>query len=71
MGTGLLAAVVESAERDGLWTLQTSVFPENEPSLALLRRFGFRTVGTRERIGRLHGVWRNTVLVERRSEVVT
>ena len=69
VGTGLLAAVVESAERDGLWTLQTSVFPENEPSLALLRRFGFRTVGTRERIGRLHGVWRDTVLVERRSEV--
>ena len=71
VGTELLAAVVAGAERDGLWTLQTSVFPENEPSLALLRRFGFRTVGTRERIGRLHGVWRDTVLVERRSEVVT
>ena len=71
VGTDLLAAAVDSAERDGLWTLQTSVFSENEPSLALLRRFGFRTVGTRERIGRLHGVWRNTVLVERRSEVVT
>jgi L-amino acid N-acyltransferase YncA len=71
VGTGLLAAVVESAEREGLWTLQTSVFPENEPSLALLRGCGFRTVGTRERIGRLHGAWRNTVLVERRSEVVT
>jgi L-amino acid N-acyltransferase YncA len=71
VGTELLAAVVASAERDGLWTLQTSVFPENEPSLALLHRFEFRTVGTRERIGRLHGVWRDTVLVERRSEVVT
>ena len=71
VGAELLAALVESAERVGIWTLQTSVFPENEPSLALLRRFGFRTVGTRERIGRLHGVWRNTVLVERRSEVVT
>ena len=71
VGTELLAAVVASAERHGLWTLQTSVFPENEPSLALLRRFGFRTVGTRERIGQLHGVWRDTVLVERRSEVVT
>lgn len=71
VGSALLAAVVESAERDGLWTLQTSVFPENEPSLALLRRFGFRTVGIRERIGQLHGVWRDTVLVERRSEVVT
>ena len=71
VGSELLAAVLESAERAGLWTLQTSVFPENGASLALLRRFGFRTVGTRERIGRLHGVWRDTVLVERRSEVVT
>ena len=70
VGTTLLAGLVESTERDGIWTLQTTVFPENEPSLALLRRFGFRTVGTRERIGRLHGVWRDTVLVERRSEVV-
>ena len=70
VGSELVAAVVERAERGDIWTLQTSVFPENEPSLALLRRFGFRTVGTRERIGRLHGVWRDTVLVERRSEVV-
>ena len=71
VGSELLATLVESAERGGLWTLQTSVFPENAASLALLRRFGFRVVGTRERIGRLHGVWRDTVLVERRSEVVT
>jgi L-amino acid N-acyltransferase YncA len=68
VGSELLATVVESAERAGLWTLQTSVFPENEASLALLRRFGFRVVGTRERIGRLHGAWRDTVLVERRLE---
>jgi L-amino acid N-acyltransferase YncA len=71
VGSKLLATLVESAERGGLWTLQTSVFPENAASLALLRRFGFRVVGTRERIARLHGVWRDTVLVERRSEVVT
>jgi L-amino acid N-acyltransferase YncA len=71
VGSRLLAALVESSERGGIWTLQTSVFPENEPSLALLRRFGFRAVGTRERIGQLHGVWRDTILVERRSEVVT
>jgi L-amino acid N-acyltransferase YncA len=71
VGSRLLATVVESAERAGIWTLQTSVFPENGASLALLRRFGFRVVGTRERIGRLHGAWRDTVLVERRSEVVT
>ena len=65
------ATLVDSAERGGLWTLQTSVFPENAASLALLRRFGFRVVGTRERIARQHGFWRDTVLVERRSEVVT
>ena len=68
VGSELLAALVDSAERGGIWTLQTSVFPENEASLALLRRLGFRVVGTRERIGRLHGVWRDTVLVERRLD---
>jgi L-amino acid N-acyltransferase YncA len=71
IGSQLLAAVVERSERAGLWTLQTGVFPENEASLALLRRFGFRAVGTRERIGQLHGLWRDVVLLERRSEVVT
>jgi L-amino acid N-acyltransferase YncA len=71
MGTALLAALIDSAERGGIWTLQTGVFPENEASLRLLRRFGFRVVGTRERIGRLHGVWRDVVLLERRSEVIS
>jgi L-amino acid N-acyltransferase YncA len=70
VGVELLAAAVESSERAGIWTLQTGVFPENEPSLRLLRRFGCREVGTQERIGRLHGVWRDVVLLERRSEVV-
>jgi phosphinothricin acetyltransferase len=71
IGRELVAAAIESSERTGIWTLQTSVFPENEASLRLLRRFGFREVGVRERIGRLHGIWRNTVLVERRSEVIS
>ena len=71
LGKELLAAVISSSERGGIWTLQTGVFPENEASLGLLERFGFRIVGTHERIGRLHGVWRDVVLVERRSEVVT
>jgi L-amino acid N-acyltransferase YncA len=71
VGGELLAAAIESSERGGIWTLQTGVFPENEPSLGLLRRFGFRALGTQERIGRLHGVWRDVVLLERRSEVVT
>jgi L-amino acid N-acyltransferase YncA len=69
IGVALLQAVVESSERSGIWTIQTGVFPENEASLALCRRFGFRVVGTRERIGRLDDVWRDVLLLERRSEV--
>ncbi len=71
IGSALLGAVIESAERGGIWTLQTGVFPENEVSLRLLKRFAFRVVGTLERIGRLHGAWRDVVLVERRSEVIS
>jgi L-amino acid N-acyltransferase YncA len=71
VGAQLLTALIESSERAGIWTLQTGVFPENEPSLGLLRRFGFRVLGTQERIGRLHGAWRDVVLLERRSEVVS
>jgi L-amino acid N-acyltransferase YncA len=69
-GRQLLARLIESSERGGIWTLETGVFPENEPSLALLQRFGFRIVGTRERIGLMHGMWRDVVFLERRSEVV-
>ncbi len=71
VGSELLTTAIESSERARIWTLQTGVFPENAPSLGLLQRFGFRAVGTQERIGRLHGVWRDVVLLERRSEVVT
>ena len=71
VGSALLTAVIDSSERAGIWTLQTGVFPENDVSLRLLQRLGFRVVGTRERIGRLHGVWRDVVLVERRSEVIS
>jgi phosphinothricin acetyltransferase len=71
VGTALLARFVAAADAAGIWTLQTSVFPENEASLALLAAAGFRVVGRRERIGRLAGRWRDTVLLERRSEEVT
>jgi L-amino acid N-acyltransferase YncA len=71
VGAALLAAVIEGSERAGIWTLQTGVFPENAVSLGLLRRFGFRELGVQERVGRLHGIWRDVVLLERRSEVVT
>ncbi|MFJ5234417.1 GNAT family N-acetyltransferase [Kitasatospora sp. NPDC088391] len=66
----LLAALVDSTERAGIWTVQSSVFPENTASLALHARAGFRTVGTRERVARLRGVWRDTLLIERRSPLV-
>jgi L-amino acid N-acyltransferase YncA len=67
IGRALLEALVTSADAAGLWTIQTSVFPENEASLALHERVGFRVVGRRERIAQLDGVWRDTILLERRS----
>src|SRR2546421_10283143 len=70
IGSALLTAVIDGSERAGVWTLQTGVFPENDVSLRLLQRFGFRVVGTRERIGRMHGMWRDVIFLERRSEVV-
>lgn len=66
----LLAAMIASTEEAGVWTVQAGIFPENAASLALHARAGFRTVGTRERLGRLHGVWRDVRLIERRSPVV-
>jgi L-amino acid N-acyltransferase YncA len=70
VGRALLSALVEASERGGVWTLQASIFPENAASLALHRACGFREVGRRERIGRLRGRWRDTLLLERRSTVV-
>jgi L-amino acid N-acyltransferase YncA len=67
IGAALLERLIESAEAGGIWTLETGVFPENAPSLALLKRFGFREVGVRERIAQQDGVWRDVVLLERRS----
>ena len=67
MGRALVDAYVASTEAAGIWTLQAGLFPENAASLALHRSAGFRVVGTRERIGCMRGVWRDVVLVERRS----
>jgi L-amino acid N-acyltransferase YncA len=66
----LLNALVASTESAGIWTVQSSIFPENTASLALHHSAGFRTIGTRERIGRHHGTWRDVVLLERRSPTV-
>jgi L-amino acid N-acyltransferase YncA len=71
IGRTLLAALVEESERHGFWTLQASMFPENEASIRLHQACGFREVGRRERIGQSRdGIWRDTLLMERRSDVV-
>lgn len=70
VGRALLDALIASTEAAGIWTIESGVFPENAASLALHQRAGFRTVGVRERLGRHHGVWRDVVLIERRSRSV-
>lgn len=70
VGKKLLSALVDASERAGIWTLQTGIFPENEISIRLHERCGFRVLGVREKIGQMDGVWRDVVLMERRSQVV-
>ena len=66
VGNALLHKQVTAADATDLWTLQTSIFPENRASLALHHAAGYRTLAVRDRIGRHHGSWRDTVLLERR-----
>ena len=67
IGKALLTRLIEGSEAAGIWTLEAGIFPENEASLRLHRSCGFREVGRRERLGCLRGVWRDVVLLERRS----
>jgi L-amino acid N-acyltransferase YncA len=67
VGAALLGALIRSTEAAGIWTIQSGIFPENTASLRLHQRAGFRVVGTRTRLGRHHGRWRDVVLLERRS----
>ncbi len=74
IGAALLKAMIDSTEKAGLWTLQGGIFPENIPSLHLVKKYGFKEVGRREKIGKmtyghLAGTWRDVILVERRSTV--
>jgi L-amino acid N-acyltransferase YncA/DNA-binding transcriptional ArsR family regulator len=68
-GAALLRALIGSTEAAGIWTIQSGIFPENTISIRLHERAGFHVVGTRERIGRHHGRWRDVVLIERRSAI--
>lgn len=70
IGRMLLERLIVESERVGIWTLQAGIFAENRASISLHKSLGFRKVGTRQRIGKLHGVWRDTVLFERRSAQV-
>ena len=69
-GTTLLQKLVEESEKNNLWTLQAGIFPENKSSIKLHESCGFRVIGYRERIGQMNGVWRDTILLERRSKIV-
>ena len=70
VGKMLMNALIESSETEGLWTLQAGIFPENIGSVRLHESVGFRQIGRRERIGKMDGAWRDTLLLERRSEKV-
>lgn len=70
VGRALLQTLVTTSEAAGLWTLQASIFPENVASIGLHQSCGFRVVGRRERLGQHHGLWRDVLLLERRSATV-
>jgi L-amino acid N-acyltransferase YncA len=70
IGRQLLSVLMSSTESAGIWTIQSSIFPENIASLRLHRSAGFREIGRRERVAEHHGCWRDAVLVERRSRVI-
>jgi phosphinothricin acetyltransferase len=70
LGHVLMSTLIAESEAHGIWTLQASIFPENVASVQLHLRYGFHQLGRRERIAQLHGVWRDTVILERRSQIV-
>ncbi|MYL43388.1 GNAT family N-acetyltransferase [Virgibacillus massiliensis] len=70
IGRKLMEYVISESEANGFWTLQSGIFPENEGSIRLHEKLGFYQVGVRKRIGKLNGVWRDVVLLERRSDSV-
>ncbi|MBV9210756.1 MAG: N-acetyltransferase [Acidobacteria bacterium] len=70
VGKALLEALISDSENNGIWSLQAGIFPENSRSITMHKQCGFREVGKRERIGKMNGIWRDTVLLERRSKIV-
>jgi phosphinothricin acetyltransferase len=70
IGKALLKSLIEHSEKQGIWTVQAGIFPDNAASIALHKSCGFREVGVRQRLGQLAGVWRDVLLLERRSSCV-
>lgn len=68
VGKLLLEELISQSENAGFWTIQSGIFPENEASISLHKKVGFRYIGKRERVGKLHGVWKDNLLFEKRSE---
>jgi L-amino acid N-acyltransferase YncA len=70
IGKILMQALIVESEKNNFWTLQSGIFPENKPSIRIHEELGFRLIGTRQRIGKMNGVWRDTLLLERRSSKI-
>ncbi|KQS92497.1 GNAT family N-acetyltransferase [Chryseobacterium sp. Leaf394] len=70
LGTMLLRKLIADSEEHGFWTLQANIFPENEISIHFHQKFGFKILGTREKLGKLDGKWKDVVMLERRSEII-
>jgi L-amino acid N-acyltransferase YncA len=70
IGKKLFAQLIKESEENGLWTLQSGIFPENIASIKLHEDMGFRQIGYREKIGKMNGMWRDSVIMERRSKIV-
>jgi len=70
VGRLLMENLIEESESEGLWTIQSGIFPENKGSIELHKKVGFRYIGKRERVGKLDGKWKDNLLFERRSETV-
>lgn len=71
VGTTLLQKLITESEKEGFWTLQAGVFPENKASISIHKKVGFREIGYREKIGKMkNGVWRDNLILERRSKTI-
>lgn len=70
VGKALLTQLVKESEDAGFWTIQSGIFPENDASIALHEKVGFRFIGKRERVAKIHGIWKDNFLFEKRSNTI-